>query len=208
MDVCLVIDCNEWIRLKWLGSPLGLTLISVLKDNPSFMLAIPEVLDGELNKHRVKTAQSLNDRLVGISNDIATITGDKLVRVITSTEEDIEVKIRSRLGAVAQQILYPEITLDETRRALKMVNEERPPNGPKNQQMKDSLLWEACATLSKNYLVHFVTRDGGFYVDRNVDKGTKEKLGYRTLGYSVDLHRRCSSTRWLPDFRSSSLLSH
>ena len=38
--------------------------------------------------------------------------------------------------------------------------------------------------------------------------GTKEKLGYWTLDNSVDLHRRCSSTRWLPECRSSSLLSH
>jgi len=37
---------------------------------------------------------------------------------------------------------------------------------------------------------------------------TKEKLGYWTLDNSVDLHRRCSSTRWLPECRSSSLLSH
>jgi len=37
---------------------------------------------------------------------------------------------------------------------------------------------------------------------------TKEKLGYWTLDNSVDLHRRCSSTRWLPECRSSSLFSH
>ena len=41
-----------------------------------------------------------------------------------------------------------------------------------------------------------------------VEGGTKEKLGYWTLDNSVDLHRRCSSTRWLPECRSSSLLSH
>ena len=40
------------------------------------------------------------------------------------------------------------------------------------------------------------------------DGVTKEKLGYWTLDNSVDLHRRCSSTRWLPECRSSSLLSH
>ena len=38
--------------------------------------------------------------------------------------------------------------------------------------------------------------------------GTKEKLGYWTLDYPVDLHRCCSSTRWHPGFRSSSLLFH
>ncbi len=37
---------------------------------------------------------------------------------------------------------------------------------------------------------------------------TNKELGYWTLGYTVDLHRRCSSARWLPEFRSSSLLSH
>jgi hypothetical protein len=46
------------------------------------------------------------------------------------------------------------------------------------------------------------------YRQLNLPSDTKEKLGYWTLDNSVDLHRRCSSTRWLPECRSSSLLSH
>jgi hypothetical protein len=76
VGVCVVIDCNEWIRLKWLGSPIGLSFISALKRDQSVKLAIPEVLGGELDKHRADTARSLLRRLEDVSVDIKTVTGN------------------------------------------------------------------------------------------------------------------------------------
>ncbi len=111
----------------------------------------PEVLDGELNKHRTETARSLLRRLEDASADINTVTGNPIAGgVITLTEVSIEVAIRERLSAIAGQTIYPDMSIDEVRRALARVNAEAPPNGPKNQQMKDSLLWEACVTLAND----------------------------------------------------------
>ena len=175
--VCVVIDCNEWIKLKWLGSPLGLTLISTLKRSGSLRLGIPEVLDGELNKHRAETAHRLMRRLDDIQREIRTVTGNSLAPgVINLTEVGIDVAIRQRLTSVAGQIVYPELTITQVRQALDRVNAETPPNGPKNQQMKDSLLWEACVSLSENYKIIFVTGDNGFYVDRQPNKGLARNL--------------------------------
>jgi len=176
-DVCIIIDCNEWIRLKWLGSPIGLTFISVLKRDESLKLAVPEVLSGEMDKHRAETARLLLRRLEDVSDEIKIVTGDSLAAgVITATEVSIDVAIRGRLSAIAGQVIYPEINIDEVRRALVRVNAEAPPNGPKNQQMKDSLLWEACVTLANDHRVILVTGDKAFYSDRQPKNGLAENL--------------------------------
>ncbi|KAB1119123.1 hypothetical protein [Micromonospora aurantiaca] len=176
-DACVVIDCNEWIRLKWLGSPIGLTLIAALKRDRSLRLAIPEILGGELDKHRAETASSLLRRLRDVSADIGTVTGDHLAAgMVTLTEESVEVLIRERLLPIAEQAFYPDMTLEEVRRALIKVNAEVPPNGPKNQQMKDSLLWESCVTLAGKYCVYLITGDKAFYRDRHAEKGLAENL--------------------------------
>jgi Flp pilus assembly CpaE family ATPase len=51
--------------------------------------------------------------------------------------------------------------LGEARRVLQRVNAETAPHGPKNQQMEDSLLWEACLSLAADYRVYFVTGNKG-----------------------------------------------
>lgn len=177
VDACVVIDCNEWIRLKWLGSPIGLTFISALKRDLSLKLAIPEVLGGELDKHRAETARSLLRRLEDASADIKVVTGNPTAAgIITLTEVSIEVTIRERLSAIAGQTIYPDMSIDEVRRALARVNAEAPPNGPKNQQMKDSLLWEACVTLTNDHRVIFVTGDNAFYSGRQPKNGLAQNL--------------------------------
>lgn len=149
----------------------------MLKRDLSLKLAIPEVLGGELDKHRAETALSLLRRLEDVSADIKTVTGSSTAAgAITLTEVSIEVAIRERLSAIAGQVIYPEISIDEVRRALTRVNAETPPNGPKNQQMKDSLLWEACVTLADDHQVVFVTGDNAFYADRQPKNGLAENL--------------------------------
>ncbi|WP_147945299.1 PIN domain-containing protein [Microbispora sp. CSR-4] len=178
---CIVIDTNEWIRLKWLGSPIGLTFISALRNNSSAVLAIPEVLELELDKHRSEAARSLLDKLVASTAEIATVTGNSTAGgMVTLTVEDIEVAIRGRQTSLKGKIIYPSMEMGEVRRALVRVNAETPPNSSRKQQMKDSLLWEACITLSDRYKVLFVTGDGDFYTDRQPRKGLAANLAVET----------------------------
>ncbi|TLP66462.1 PIN domain-containing protein [Microbispora triticiradicis] len=178
---CIVIDTNEWIRLKWLGSPIGLTFISALRQNSAAVLAIPEVLELELDKHRAEAAASLLDKLIASTTEIGTVAGNSTAAgIVTLTAEDIEVAIRRRQTSLKGQIIYPPMEMGEVKRALVRVNAETPPNGPKNQQMKDSLLWEACITLADRYKVLFVTGDNGFYKDRQPKKGLAANLAAET----------------------------
>jgi hypothetical protein len=170
-DTCIVIDTNEWIRLKWLGTSIGSTFIATLKRTPSAVLAIPEVLERELDKHRAEASRTLLAKLTDVIADIGTVTGNRTAGgIVTLTEEDIDVAIRGRQASLSAQTIYPPMQLDEVRRALDRVNAETPPNGYKNQQMKDSLLWESCVSLTDQYRVLLVTGDKGFYADRQ--KGT------------------------------------
>ncbi|WP_436758217.1 PIN domain-containing protein [Streptosporangium sp. V21-05] len=176
-NTCVVIDCNEWIRLKWLGSPIGVTFLSTLKRNLSLRLAIPEVLNTELDKHRTRMARELLQKLKEVTSEINTITGDSIAAgIVTLTEESIEVAIRGRLSGIASQTIYPAMSLAEAKQALERVNNDTPPNSPKNQQMKDSLLWEACVSLAEDYRVVFVTGDTAFYRDRKPKNGLADNL--------------------------------
>ncbi len=113
--LCVVIDCNQWIRLKWLGSPIGLTFLALLKRDAGLKLAIPEVLDGELDKHRAETAHTLLSRLKDAVAEVGTVMGDSLAGgIVMLTEEAIEVAIRQRLTGVAERTIYPELTLSHS----------------------------------------------------------------------------------------------
>ena len=54
--------------------------------------------------------------------------------------------------------------------------DETAPNGPKNQQFKDSAIWEAARELANIRPVLFVTEDKGFFEARNSDKGLARVL--------------------------------
>src|SRR5207249_2739195 len=63
------------------------------------------------------------------------------------------------------------ITLEHVHSALDRVNSETPPNGPKNQQFKDSLIWEAALDLATRGTVRLITADGGFFEQRSTANG-------------------------------------
>ena len=148
---------------------LGLSFITTT------FLAIPEILGIELEKHIATTARVLNRDWLRIVQEIYTTTGEGIFSVAASSH-DIENAIKARLEDLAVTTIRPELSLLQVRSALKRINDESPPNGPKNQQAKDSLLWEACVELSAQHVVLFVTFDGGFYRDRRPECGLAPNL--------------------------------
>jgi hypothetical protein len=173
---CVVIDCNTWSSHYWLGSPVGQTLIAALRQDPLLYMAIPEVLGTELDKHRSKSATEMLQKLRQATDNINTVMGGIGAGIVTLDEAAIEVAARDRLTPVLGKIKYPEMTLGEVRCALEMVNSEAPPNGPKNQQMKDSLLWQACISLAVDHDVYFISADNGFYSSKNLKNDLASNL--------------------------------
>lgn len=67
-------------------------------------------------------------------------------------------------------------TFDQAQGALRRVLDKVPPNAEKNQQYKDTLIWEAALELSRELEVVLVTSDHGFYSDRDPGKGLAAEL--------------------------------
>lgn len=74
--VSIVVDTNEWIRLKWFGGPLGVSLIAAISVSENLRLVVPEVLNIELVKHRTKAANDLLDAIGKASTELKLLTGD------------------------------------------------------------------------------------------------------------------------------------
>jgi hypothetical protein len=57
-----------------------------------------------------------------------------------------------------------------------MVNGKLPPNGDKNQQFKDSAIWQAVLSLSDRFMVALITADKGFFESRDPARGLAKNL--------------------------------
>lgn len=110
--------------------------------------------------------------------------------------DDIEERARARLRELEPYFLRVPFTLEHSNSALDRVNSGLPPNNPKNQQYKDSAIWEAVLELAHTYRVYFITSDNGFY--KSPDKPTRglaDNLAEecQRIGGAVRLYRDISS---------------
>lgn len=97
----------------------------------------------------------------------------------------MEDKVDARIAELAPILVRVAFTLDHAKAALDMVNAKVPPNGPKNQQFKDSAIWQAVLTLSTDYTVHLISNDRAFLRDRNDPK----------KGLALNLEADCQRVR-------------
>lgn len=168
----VVVDTNEWIATKWLSTPIGRTFCDFVCSG-KVVLALPEVLQLELEKHR---SQFSSDIITRASTALADLERAAGIPYPLPEPREVEAAISARLAPIYSAAIRLAITQEHARSALKRINEGSPPNGPKNQQAKDSLLWEACLELAETRRVSLVTRDGGFYLDRNPERGLARNL--------------------------------
>jgi hypothetical protein len=138
-------------------------------------VGLPEVLENEIVKHLVLAAEDYTR-----SYEEAASALDEL-GIHTYTEPPFSEEAIQRVPKQCLERLDPflvriPMTLDHARRALKRVNEGTPPNTPKSQQFKDSVLWEAVLELGNAYNVVLVTADRGFFEDRNPKSGLAQNL--------------------------------
>ena len=111
-------------------------------------------------------------------------------------ENQIKDAIESRMKEIEPWIKRVPFTFEHAKSALQRVDEGTPPNGGKNQQFKDSAIWEAILSLLKenqeNYEVHFVTQDKGFFENRNENYSRLAKNLYeecKTLDQEVFIYK-------------------
>ena len=96
--------------------------------------------------------------------------------LLRCSERILKEAVSKRLEELDAFLVRVPLTLEQTRSAVRRVNDEIPPNGPKNQQFKDSVLWEAVLELAKSFRVVLVTYDKAFFEDRKPDRGLAAEL--------------------------------
>jgi hypothetical protein len=82
-------------------------------------------------------------------------------------------------------------TIEHAKAALSMVNAKSPPNGENNQQFKDSAIWQAVLTLSRDFTAHLVTNDRAFFLNpKDPSKGLATNLleDCKRTGGPVSIH--------------------
>jgi len=151
-------------------------------------LALPEIVEMELTKHLHRKAdESAADIDRGWRFLERIIKGRPDFRVPTSKE--VGKALSDRLTELSSWIIRVPIRFEHTRGALDRIMEKTPPND-KNQQYKDSLIWEAVLELASTHRVGLVTMDTGFYVNRDTKKGLADNLSKEadTTRFGVDIY--------------------
>lgn len=162
---CVVIDTNIWRSELLLKTPVGVSFVYTLGRQHGF-IGLPEVVEGELTRQIVQAGHEAAETLEKSSRIISTLT-DSLFPASIPADAALEKKVLDRLRELEPILVRVPFTLEHARGALEMVNAKVAPNGEKNQQFKDSAIWQAVLALSSDYCVRLVTNDRAFLDNRN-----------------------------------------
>lgn len=176
MQPCIVLDSNIWIKNLLLRTPISLALIYGVVQKGA-KIAIPEVVEREIYIHTEKRGLELLDNTLK-NIKFLSFFDDRSKKAIDELPDKAKISkaLINRLGELDSILLRHEHTFSEMKQALEMVFNEQPPNSKKNQQYKDSLLWQAVLSLANKYLVHFVTGDFGFFKNRDDKQGPADNI--------------------------------
>ena len=185
---CVVIDTNVWRSQLLLKTPLGMSFVYALGRQKGF-LGLPEVIERELTRQIVELGLEQTAKMADPFARLNTLVGPTLPQP-AATKEELERLTRARIAELEPILVRIPFTLEHAQAALDMVNAKVPPNGEKNQQFKDSAVWQAILQLPKRYTARLVTEDKGFYADREHSKGLALNLqeDCRRVGCDVDVY--------------------
>ena len=171
----VVLDTNVWVyTTRLLSTALGASLLySVSRSQHS--IYIPYVIEMEVRKH---IAKLLREAVSQID------TGYRTVQVIMGVRDDYQVptenqvlaRLDQRLSELGSTVVRGEFTFEDAKNALARVIDGTPPNSERDQQFKDSAVWEELIRLASSSQVHFVTEDKAFFKDRDPSKGLADNL--------------------------------
>lgn len=150
---------------------------------------MPSVIEEEITRNTiskgVKATEEINKNLKSISVIMRSDYPYKL-----ADEAEIKSAVKARITELDSLFHRVNFTWEHAQSALKIINDKTAPNH-KNQQFKDSAIWEAILELLNSYIVHFVTKDNAFYQDGNPQINTlvkNLKIECNKLGGIVDIY--------------------
>lgn len=172
--LCVVLDTNVWLKNPLLKDPLGAALLFSVRQMRGF-IGLPEVVEQEIIKNVAKVGIAAVDSIEASYRTVLILIGSADDYQVPSYD-DFENSAKKRLEEMRPLLKRVPFTLEHAKSALERVNDETPPNSSKNQQFKDSAIWEAILELSESCEVYFVTEDKGFFESRDIRRGLAKSL--------------------------------
>ncbi len=191
--ICVVIDTNIWRSECLLRTARGAALLFNLRQSNG-VLGMPEVIEREIVKHTVSAGTECIEKIESKFHMLRTLVGSTTYEL--PTVEQLETHAKSRLDELKSLFVQVPFTLEHAKSAIDRVNSGLPPNSPKNQQYKDSAIWEAIIDLARSYRVYFLTNDKAFLKDpEQPTKGLADNLAAecRAIGGDIRIYRDISS---------------
>lgn len=187
--ICVVVDTSVWRAEPLLKTPMGLTLVYTLSRLKGF-IGLPEVVELELKPQIVEAGREAAEKARGPLLTLCTISDNAFLTSQLPSTATLEKKVDERLAELSRILTREAFTLEHAKAALAMVNAKVAPNQQNNQQFKDSAIWQAVLSLSRRYEVTLLTKDKGFFKDKDPVKGLAQnlladcgKIGSTVLGY-------------------------
>ena len=174
-QICVVLDTNLWISHLMLRRGLGASLLHSLNRVNGY-LGLPEIVEREILKNVVSVGLKANEAIKNHFETISTLTGSRFRYPTLPPEEKLTASIVDRLNAIDKLLIRVPFTLEHAKAALDRVIFGLPPNGPKNQQFKDSAIWEAILEICPTHKTYFVTKDLAFFKDKKPGMGLADNL--------------------------------
>jgi predicted nucleic acid-binding protein len=159
--LCVLLDTNIWRSERLLNSPKAQSLIYTIHRRQG-ILALPEIVEMELPAAIQKAGREANQRAVQASREVSDILG-KQDAISDCGDGEFLQAVEARIDALAAILKRVPLTIEITRSALEMVYEKLPPNDKKEEQFRDSAIWQTAIQLADKYKVCFVTTDGAFF---------------------------------------------
>ena len=173
--ICVVVDTSVWRAELLLKTPLGVTLVYTMHRQGG-VIGLPEVVERELKAQIIEAGFEAADKAGGPVHMLRTITDDPFLRIPIPTRKQLSEKVDERLAQLAPVLTREPFTLEHAKAALEMVSAKMPPNGEKNQQFKDSAIWQAVLALSLRHSTVLLTNDKSFFRDKDPVKGLASNL--------------------------------
>lgn len=172
--LCVVLDTNVWRSSLLLRTPIGAALLYAVRQSGG-CIGLPEVIEEETVKQIIKAGLEAAEGINKHFRTIEIIMAGRSEYSLPAAHE-LDAATRSRFEELNHMITRVPFTLSHAKSALEKIILDLPPNSPKNQQFKDSAIWEAVIELSSNHNIYFITSDSGFYQDRDIRKGLSVSL--------------------------------
>ena len=191
---CVIVDTNVLRSSYLLKTAMGAALLFAIQRRNA-RLGWAEVIEDEIRKHARRSAEESLQKIREGLTAVGMLIGWRPDPKLPSSEE-IDSAISNRITELNPLLTRVGFTIEHARAALRPVNDEMPPNSSKNQQFKDSAVWEAILEIAATNRVHFVTEDNDFY------EGRDRKTGRLAKELSNECHRAGLEVHVYPELAS------